>query len=244
MSTSFSANATPPAPAANNGNVASVDVLAAALSGLTLDASSASTLIAAIVSATTNANTAPASASSDFYNTTDLTDSTPPTRPSSPTSSAPLALTDIITTPATTPGAVNVTSPAPIPAPAPPVAANATTIAQVAAANAAAFAAFLEAASGVQGVVTALPPPPPPAPQIWKQSYRAFVYEVPSPSALPPFYCISKGTRVGVFSGWQTTSPLVIGVSRSCHSRVSSRDAGIDKFHNTVDTRGVEVLLG
>ena len=34
------------------------------------------------------------------------------------------------------------------------------------------------------------------------QSYNGFVYEVPVPDANGPFYLVTRGLRVGIFSGW------------------------------------------
>ncbi|KAH7909086.1 hypothetical protein BJ138DRAFT_1102954, partial [Hygrophoropsis aurantiaca] len=108
------------------------------------------------------------------------------------------------------------------------------------------FAAALAVQDFVAGnpaLAIQLAPPPLPAPQIWRHSYRGFLYEVPRPDAVGPFYCVTKGTRVGIFSGWQTASPFVSGVSHSCQSRVVSREAGYAKFHEVLEDDGVRVLV-
>ncbi|KAG2121108.1 hypothetical protein DEU56DRAFT_918346 [Suillus clintonianus] len=53
-------------------------------------------------------------------------------------------------------------------------------------------------------------------------SYRGFQYEIPHASAQAPFYCVTKGKRVGVLSTWEDTSPQVTGVSGSIQSRCPS----------------------
>ncbi|KAH7920332.1 hypothetical protein BV22DRAFT_1133153 [Leucogyrophana mollusca] len=92
-----------------------------------------------------------------------------------------------------------------------------------------------------QGAIL-IPPEPLPAPQIWIQRYKSFDYEVPGPGAARPFYCITKGSRLGVFSGWATMSPLVIGVSRAVLTRVASVAKGVELFHEAVDNLTVELI--
>lgn len=53
------------------------------------------------------------------------------------------------------------------------------------------------------GPSTLLPPPPPPALQRWHRCYRGYVYNWPAPKEdKGPFYCVTKGTRVGIFTDW------------------------------------------
>ncbi|EDR07550.1 uncharacterized protein LACBIDRAFT_298581 [Laccaria bicolor S238N-H82] len=47
-------------------------------------------------------------------------------------------------------------------------------------------------------------------------------YHIPPPNAGSPFFCVSRGRDIGIFCGWEVTSPLVIGVSCSSFSRVAS----------------------
>ncbi|EDQ99033.1 uncharacterized protein LACBIDRAFT_317738 [Laccaria bicolor S238N-H82] len=47
-------------------------------------------------------------------------------------------------------------------------------------------------------------------------------YHVPGPNDYPPFYVVTRGRNIGVFSGWENVSPLVTGVSHAVYSRVSS----------------------
>lgn len=60
----------------------------------------------------------------------------------------------------------------------------------------------------VDGVVATISNPPPPTnahsvglPPT-SVSYRGFPYEIPHASAEAPFYCVTKGKRVGVLSTW------------------------------------------
>ncbi|KIK36741.1 hypothetical protein CY34DRAFT_16185 [Suillus luteus UH-Slu-Lm8-n1] len=60
----------------------------------------------------------------------------------------------------------------------------------------------------VDGVVATIgnPPPPTNAHSVGlpptSVSYRGFPYEIPHASAEAPFYCVTKGKRVGVLSTW------------------------------------------
>ncbi|KAF8449521.1 hypothetical protein L210DRAFT_3641114 [Boletus edulis BED1] len=73
------------------------------------------------------------------------------------------------------------------------------------------------------------------APGMHLESHSGFVYEVPEPHATGPFYLVTRGHRVGVFSGWQTTSPYVIGVSRASFSRVASAKAGLAQLISCIN---------
>ncbi|KAH7919222.1 hypothetical protein BV22DRAFT_1134002 [Leucogyrophana mollusca] len=229
----------PSVSAAGDENVTSVvniDDLAATLSSLTLDPENASILITAIMSATTARSTPPTP--SDTFDTTDLKATADPlsSLKSQTADTAGTAASSASSAPAPAPGPVPILTPSSAPA-------ISTAVAQAAAANALARAAHLEAQAGIPAVTFWVPPSSPPAAQVYRQSYRGFVYEVPSVDAPGPFYCVTKGTRVGVFSSWQVTSKLVTGVSRSCQSRVVSLDAGMEKFHTSVDQFSVEVLV-
>ncbi|KAH7906394.1 hypothetical protein BJ138DRAFT_1117608, partial [Hygrophoropsis aurantiaca] len=86
-----------------------------------------------------------------------------------------------------------------------------------------------------------IPPPAPPAPQIWRQMYNEVTYEIPKPGAKAPFYCVTKGTRYGVFV-WSAVSPLVTGVSRAASRKVSSVLEGVQVFHEAVRDGAVEII--
>ncbi|EDQ98986.1 uncharacterized protein LACBIDRAFT_335491 [Laccaria bicolor S238N-H82] len=51
-------------------------------------------------------------------------------------------------------------------------------------------------------------------------------YHVPAANAEGPFYVVTCGRNVGVFNGWENTSPLVTGVSHAVFSRVASMAEG------------------
>ncbi|KAF8434160.1 hypothetical protein L210DRAFT_864099 [Boletus edulis BED1] len=67
------------------------------------------------------------------------------------------------------------------------------------------------------------------------ESHSGFVYEVPEPHTTGPFYLVTRGRRVGVFSGWYTTSPYVIGISRASFSRVASVKAGLAQLISCIN---------
>ncbi|KIJ57981.1 hypothetical protein HYDPIDRAFT_34614 [Hydnomerulius pinastri MD-312] len=69
----------------------------------------------------------------------------------------------------------------------------------------------------------------------WMNMYNYFVYELPAPTATGPFYLVTVGRRVGVFSTWQRTSPHVTGVSCASFSRVESVDQGLDLLDEAID---------
>jgi hypothetical protein len=59
--------------------------------------------------------------------------------------------------------------------------------------------------SGPSAPSVILAPPPPPALQQWYRVYRGYVYNYPMPTELnrgSPFYCVTKGLRVGIFTDW------------------------------------------
>ncbi|KIJ90849.1 hypothetical protein K443DRAFT_14906 [Laccaria amethystina LaAM-08-1] len=51
-------------------------------------------------------------------------------------------------------------------------------------------------------------------------------YHVPAANAEGPFYVVTQGRDIGVFNGWENTSPLVTGVSHAVFSRVASMTEG------------------
>ncbi|KAH7906367.1 hypothetical protein BJ138DRAFT_1117639 [Hygrophoropsis aurantiaca] len=222
--------------AVNNEVQPGVDNLAALLGSLSLTPDSASTLITAIIGATTSSTTPPASVSASDDSTaseTSIDDSPAATvAPSSPT---------IITTAPPVDAVVLVDAAHEAPAvPTPPSERSIL----VAATNAAAAAAALDASLGIPAdPPISIAPSPPPAPQIWSQVYRGFTYDVPRPDATGPFYCVTVGTRVGIFSPWQATSPFVTGVTRACQSRVLTLALGITQFHTILEAGNVELIV-
>ncbi|EDR14475.1 uncharacterized protein LACBIDRAFT_321568 [Laccaria bicolor S238N-H82] len=55
-------------------------------------------------------------------------------------------------------------------------------------------------------------------------------YHVPGPNDNPPFYVVTRGCNIGIFSGWENVSPLVTGVSHAVFSRVGSIAEGHNRM--------------
>ncbi|KAH9477996.1 hypothetical protein JR316_0010229 [Psilocybe cubensis] len=56
-----------------------------------------------------------------------------------------------------------------------------------------------------------------------------------------PYYVVTKGKRVGVFTGWHNVSPLVTGVRGSVYRRYSNEAAAYAAFQEALDAGNVEV---
>ncbi|KAG2138355.1 hypothetical protein DEU56DRAFT_912517 [Suillus clintonianus] len=67
-------------------------------------------------------------------------------------------------------------------------------------------------------------------------------YDVPAADATGPFYWVTRGRRIGVFSTWQQTSSHVIGVSRASFSKVRSVAEGIQLMKEAIGRGETEVL--
>ncbi|KAG1881241.1 hypothetical protein F4604DRAFT_1922247 [Suillus subluteus] len=67
-------------------------------------------------------------------------------------------------------------------------------------------------------------------------------YNVPAADATGPFYWVTRGRRIGVFSTWQQTSSHVIGVSRASFSKVRSVAKGIQLMEEAIGRGETEVL--
>ncbi|KAK0466894.1 uncharacterized protein EV420DRAFT_1474312 [Desarmillaria tabescens] len=57
-----------------------------------------------------------------------------------------------------------------------------------------------------------------------------------------PWYTITKGRAIGVYSGWQNVTPLVTGVGRACFFRYPTQAAAQAAFDEAVCTGVVEIL--
>ncbi|KAG0706719.1 hypothetical protein DFH29DRAFT_995586 [Suillus ampliporus] len=68
-----------------------------------------------------------------------------------------------------------------------------------------------------------------------QQHYEGFAFDIPHANTEGPFYLVTRGRRVGVFSTWPHTSPHVIGVSCSSFSRAQSVTDGILHILDAVD---------
>ncbi|KAG1904045.1 uncharacterized protein F5891DRAFT_977548 [Suillus fuscotomentosus] len=67
-------------------------------------------------------------------------------------------------------------------------------------------------------------------------------YNVPAADATGPFYWVTRGRCIGIFSTWQQTSSHVIGVSRASFSKVRSVAEGIQLMEEAIDRGETEVL--
>ncbi|KAJ8502457.1 hypothetical protein ONZ45_g11744 [Pleurotus djamor] len=118
----------------------------------------------------------------------------------------------------------------------PAVASNANANVPAAASNANANAATVPA---VVAATALTPPSPLLGPWTLPVGYA---FEIPSPGVPGPYYAVFRGTRVGVFSGWQLTASLTLNVSTSLQRRVGSIQAGIDAMLDSIDA-GTAALL-
>ncbi|KAH7920968.1 hypothetical protein BV22DRAFT_1049976 [Leucogyrophana mollusca] len=73
-------------------------------------------------------------------------------------------------------------------------------------------------------------------------SYKNFEYDIPAGAARSPFYLVTKGRRVGIFSQWQEASPYVIGVAGAVFSKTRSVEDGLVVMKTAIDGGEVEVL--
>ncbi|KAG2133685.1 uncharacterized protein EDB93DRAFT_1107519 [Suillus bovinus] len=53
--------------------------------------------------------------------------------------------------------------------------------------------------------------------------------------AAPPFYYVTRGRKIGVFSGWGNVSPKVLGVSHAIFAKVETIDQGIEALMAAID---------
>ncbi|KAG1786546.1 uncharacterized protein HD556DRAFT_1449635 [Suillus plorans] len=67
-------------------------------------------------------------------------------------------------------------------------------------------------------------------------------YNVPAADATGPFYWVTRGRCIGIFSTWQQTSSHVIGVSRASFSKVHSVAEGIQLMEEAITCGETEVL--
>jgi hypothetical protein len=82
-------------------------------------------------------------------------------------------------------------------------------------------------------------------------SYKGFPYEIPHPLACGPYYCVTKGRRVGVLATWyvlgclfhvmclrfgrQDTSPQVTGVRGAIQSRCDTVEEGEVRLKSAIE---------
>ncbi|KAG2079403.1 uncharacterized protein F5147DRAFT_775874 [Suillus discolor] len=68
-------------------------------------------------------------------------------------------------------------------------------------------------------------------------------YHVPVADAMGPFYWVTHGRCIGIFSTWQQTSSHVTGMSRASFSKVRSVAEGIQLMEEAIDRGETEVLM-
>ncbi|KAH7906699.1 hypothetical protein BJ138DRAFT_1219367 [Hygrophoropsis aurantiaca] len=83
--------------------------------------------------------------------------------------------------------------------------------------------------------------PPPPIGHVLT-TYGDFDYYVPDAYCLAPYYLVTKGRRVGVFSQWQKCSPYVTGVAGAVYSKARSVTHGRDIMEEAIDSGEAQVL--
>ncbi|KAG2108395.1 uncharacterized protein F5147DRAFT_773602 [Suillus discolor] len=82
-----------------------------------------------------------------------------------------------------------------------------------------------------------------PAAIVYTQLYGSIRYDVPAPSASGPYYWVTRGRRVSIFSTWQQTSSHIIGVSQASFSKVRSIAEGMQLIENVIDCGETEWLV-
>ncbi|KAG2339652.1 hypothetical protein BDR05DRAFT_1003152 [Suillus weaverae] len=83
----------------------------------------------------------------------------------------------------------------------------------------------------------------PPAATVHTQLYGNVSYDVLAPNASGPYYWVTRGCHVGIFSTWQQTSSHVIGVSQASFSKVHSLAEGMQLMKNAIDCGESEWLI-
>ncbi|KAG1855837.1 hypothetical protein C8R48DRAFT_776206 [Suillus tomentosus] len=64
--------------------------------------------------------------------------------------------------------------------------------------------------------------------------YRDTYFNVPV-DATPPFYYVTQGHYISIFSGWDATGPKVLSVSRAIYHKVDSIEQGINIVKGAID---------
>ncbi|KIJ10013.1 hypothetical protein PAXINDRAFT_16918 [Paxillus involutus ATCC 200175] len=76
----------------------------------------------------------------------------------------------------------------------------------------------------------------------WQHIFGDFIFDIPDPQAVGPFYLVMRGTRIGVLSTWQRTSPYVLGVSMAAYSRTLSVHDGVERMLIAIKLGKAQVL--
>ncbi|KAK0219928.1 hypothetical protein IW262DRAFT_1297080 [Armillaria fumosa] len=69
-----------------------------------------------------------------------------------------------------------------------------------------------------------------------------FGYHVPLEGEDGPFYIVTHGTDVGVFSGWENTSPLVDSILGCSYHAVATCEEGIERVESTLERHKCALL--
>ncbi|KAG1745509.1 uncharacterized protein EDB91DRAFT_1246382 [Suillus paluster] len=73
--------------------------------------------------------------------------------------------------------------------------------------------------------------------------YHGTYFNVPAAKAQAPFYCITRGRYIGVFSGWDATGSKVLGISRGIFHKVDSIEKGMNIMKAAIERRdAIQVL--
>ncbi|EIW79871.1 hypothetical protein CONPUDRAFT_155267 [Coniophora puteana RWD-64-598 SS2] len=66
-------------------------------------------------------------------------------------------------------------------------------------------------------------------------TYQDVTFWVPDDGVDGPFYLVTRGRRVGIFSSWSRTSPYVTSVSRATFHRVKELEQGMQSVFDAVE---------
>ncbi|KAG1906245.1 uncharacterized protein F5891DRAFT_1182490 [Suillus fuscotomentosus] len=67
-------------------------------------------------------------------------------------------------------------------------------------------------------------------------AYKGVHFNIPvSSDATPPLYYVTRGRKIGVFSGWGNVGPKVLGVSRAIFAKAETIDQGIKALMAAID---------
>ncbi|KAG2751547.1 hypothetical protein P692DRAFT_20726964 [Suillus brevipes Sb2] len=67
-------------------------------------------------------------------------------------------------------------------------------------------------------------------------TYKHVYFNVPiSSDAANRLYYVTRGRKIGVFSGWGNVGPKVLGVSRAIFGKVENIDQGIEALIAAID---------
>ncbi|KAH7918388.1 hypothetical protein BV22DRAFT_1134625 [Leucogyrophana mollusca] len=211
-------------PAAEEQDGLNIQAIMALISTMSISRETADTLSAAISAAVPDSTVSPAPAPTASETptspaTSSLPSPTTPVTPGPDISASPPALAPVadVVVATITPAAVPVT-PGSLPAALAPAA-----VAPAVATTSPAFT--LPVPAGHDPVV-----------------YQGYTYYVPRDGSPTPFYLVTKGRHLGVFSSWPKANPQVIGVSRAAFTKVMTIARGVEMMEESISTGQAELL--